>query len=84
MRTHLGNMRLHPVQEKSLIEQADIEVAILTDLFSCQKAKETNSVVEIDEDDVVPRCFEKFGAVPIGICIYRIACIPPSDIIIIC
>jgi hypothetical protein len=47
-------MFLNPVQEEPLVEKAHIKVAIVPYVLAGQESEESNSVVEINEDNIIP------------------------------
>ena len=45
--SYLGYVLLHPFEEETLIEEADIEVPVLAQLLAGQEAKEADAIVEV-------------------------------------
>ena len=53
MLTHFGDILLNPFQELSLIKQAIIQVAILTNLFTGKEPQGPHAIVEVHEYNAV-------------------------------
>lgn len=66
--TYLGDVFLDPQQELSLIQQPNVEVAVVLDPLARKEPPHANAVVEVHQYDIMPRPLDDLGAVPVGIC----------------
>lgn len=48
-----GDVFLNPFEEHALVQEAGVEVAVLSEMFAGQETPEADAVVEVDHDDVV-------------------------------
>ena len=71
--TYLCNVLLDPLKQLSLVQKADIQVAILDYFLSGKKPKDSNAVVEIDNDNRPVRADNESSAVVICVVIGRVA-----------
>ena len=67
MLTHFCDIFLNPFQEHSLIKQAIIKVAILTNLFACKEAQGPYAIVEVHEYNAVSRLLDHPSTIIIGV-----------------
>jgi hypothetical protein len=67
----LADILLNPLQSLDLISQTVVGSAALNDLIRSQEAIRTNTVVEVDNDNIVVTCFNQTGAVVVrvGVCV---------------
>jgi hypothetical protein len=56
-----------------LIQKSRVKISILSHLFTREKSKGANAVVEIDKDETVIRLLDDFSAVVVGVGVLRIA-----------
>lgn len=63
-------MLLHPLQEEALVEEPGVEVAVAAHVLAGEEAKEADTVVEGDDDNVVVGGFDNDTTAPVtvGIC----------------
>lgn len=58
-------MSLDPFHHLPLIEEPDIQLAILAHTLTSQETPQADSIVECDEDNVLARGFDDLRAVPV-------------------
>jgi hypothetical protein len=71
--TEKMNILLNPEKCLSLVEQAGVEIAILTNLFTGKKPEDPDAVIEVHKDDVLPRVLHDLTPVVIFVGIVGIS-----------
>jgi hypothetical protein len=64
---------LNPAQKRTLVQQPDIQVAIILNTRAGEKSEQADSVVELNKDDAAVRLCHNLGAIPVGIRVFHIA-----------
>ena len=62
-------MLLNPAQEMALVKEPDIQVTVLLDPLVSKESPEADTVVKIDEDNVVARLLDDLRSVVVGVAI---------------
>ena len=60
-------MFLHPSQQHPLVEQADIQVTVILHPLAGKKSPHSDSIVEVQHDDIMAGFLNDLAAVPVGI-----------------
>ena len=71
--TYRSNVRLHPLQQHPLVQQARVESPVVPHALARKEPPEADPVVEVDHDDVVAGSLHDLGAVPVGVAVGNIA-----------
>ena len=66
-------MLLNPAQEMALVKEPDIQVTVLLDPLVSKESPEADTVVKIDEDNVVARLLDDLRSVVVGVAICSVA-----------
>lgn len=62
---YLVDVLLHPLQRKSLIQKASIEISTSFDLLASKETPGTNTVIYLNNDNIMITCFNQAGGVHI-------------------
>lgn len=58
---------MDPLQCLSLVEQTRIQRAPRSHLFAGEEAKSTDSVIDLNSDDVIRRSLDEVGEIQVGV-----------------
>lgn len=68
----LTNVLLYPREYLALVQQTRIEVPISANILTGQEPEGADTIVEVDEDDVVSRLLDDFTAVEVEVRVVRV------------
>lgn len=70
--TNLGDVLLNPLQHQALIQETCVQVSVFPDFFAGEEPPQTDSIVEVDKNNVSIRYIDELRPIPVRI---RVLCV---------